>query len=103
MTTKEQAKHTPGPWQFRFTKDYVLSSQGRNPIYAVNGLEGDSVAVCKAVLAPNEANARLIAAAPELLKALLTIQEQSWMLPRNLREADEWKEVDTAIAKATGE
>lgn len=84
--------HTPGPWIYE--DGDVLGGPGGIacvvPLYTANGLgEG-------------KANARLIAAAPDLLAALRTIQAFSWSLPRSLREDDRWKIVDTAIAKAEG-
>ena len=59
----EQTKHTPGPWIYSEVKgDHV-----------VHGPEGDCITWCNGVRAPNAANARLIAAAPDLLAALRTM------------------------------
>ena len=85
--------HTPGPWQCRDTKDHVLNSSGRNPIWGVWGPEGDAIALCKGVVAPNEANARLIADAPLLLEqrdALLAMLKRA--LPLIESEASYWHE-----------
>lgn len=59
-------KHTPGPWDYRFNGhffDVGILNEGRSlfPIFP---------SVCIGVPARQEANARLIAAAPELLDAL---------------------------------
>ena len=78
-------KHTPGPW--RVEKPY-LDDEGYREIPIQADVDGKTVtpaAVC--LQFPNlgemqEANARLIAAAPELfevVEALLAIREQKWM------------------------
>ncbi len=60
-------KHTPGPWEV--SKDY---SQLR-----VNGADGEAVAYTETCvgLERDQANARLIAAAPDLLDALEELLE----------------------------
>ena len=65
--------HTPGPWNTRDCHDTVEHT--KNPIFAVHGPQGDCVAVCKGVVAPNEVNARLIAAAPEMAEVLQAVVE----------------------------
>lgn len=88
--------HTPGPWSLRHRPSgpwtvYVpaMSDSGRERFY--NGIwihQGD-----------NEADARLIAAAPELLEALKLAQD--WLST----DDPEWEvrvAVDAAIAKAEG-
>lgn len=59
------SKHTPGPWEYRWNGHYfdvgILTNESIVPIFP---------AVCIGVQAGLEANARLIAAAPELLDAL---------------------------------
>ena len=62
-------KHTQGPW--KALKLHAKGNQGR---WIVNSVT-DYVCLCDAIpgLDFNEANARLIAAAPELLEALKTI------------------------------
>lgn len=95
--------HTPGPWRwvgpFLDASDLV-SDHG--PIIEYQSYEGQSFAGTSD--AQDEANARLIAAAPELLEALREVMaevEDCCAVP-----ADEWDfvaKVRTAIAKATGE
>lgn len=87
------ATHTPGPWS-----------------HAVNGIvqapEGDDV-ICRMMSDRWEADARLIAAAPDLLAALLLAADRF----DALMDADEATEADVyarrhaleAIAKATQE
>lgn len=102
-------KHTPGPWKYSRCDDYgdtrfYIAQQDGAP-YTPNYSDVATViaeTVSLEYRSIQEANARLIAAAPELLEALklmidddfpgLTLGEQS----RRLTIAD------AAIAKATG-
>jgi len=93
------SKHTPGPW-------HVVTEQGRpvvkcaNDFYITNtvdaaGYESDDDTMF--------ANARLIAAAPDLLAVLQELQESSsyWSeydVPLGIVDR-----INSAIAKATGE
>ncbi|WWA79547.1 hypothetical protein Kintu_gp55 [Xanthomonas phage Kintu] len=90
-------RYTPGPWSIGETDpdtaEIEIVSEGRPYICLV--LPG-------AVDDRTEANARLIAAAPELLEALTEIVAAA--------DGDGWKQLDAtfstaraAIAKATGE
>lgn len=87
------AKHTPGPWSIKDD--------------AVNAIEPDVmagefyIAQCFGHSHHDEAlaNARLIAAAPELLEALQDCREAL----RRAGAEGELKVVDAAIAKALGE
>ena len=90
------SKHTPGPWQFSFESDrFVSASSGivcTRPSVSAGGAAGRNW----------KANARLIAAAPELLEALNT------MLTHMGMDEDEWNKptfdkARDAIAKAKGE
>jgi hypothetical protein len=96
MTTK----HTPGPW-------YVGSGtyEGRN-IYSVASVTDDDGFTYQPIVASAEddgikcwdANARLIAAAPDLLEALKRCKFDSLNMTLEDREF-----CRAAIAKATGE
>lgn len=77
-------KHTPGPWQY-------ISTKHRTIICAESG---DRVAECESLTA---SDARLIAAAPELLAALEKALRYGGLFP------DLAEEARAAIAKATGE
>lgn len=86
MTTK----HTPGPWHLSAAKDCIWHQ--------------DHGRICTP---PNHAqvwnweqNARLIAAAPDLLEALANIINESAMSDRI--ESDYYAAALAAIAKATG-
>ena len=88
------SKHTPGPWRFEphsVDSNYML-------IYCSNTPgEGDNVrGYCGA------ANARLIAAAPDLLEALRQMCDR-WEPDCDGADRRMWKAAHAAIAKATGE
>lgn len=94
------SKHTPGPWT-------VVSEGMASPkVVDANGL-----GICHTTYAPTgaEANACLIAAAPELLEALRMFvvwygrrDKHDTLLPPKMQEA-ELAQAMRAIAKATGE
>ncbi len=98
--------HTPGPWQV-----HHRHSQSGNKGNAIDGLGWDFVdgkgpeEACTRGLFSKEADARLIAAAPEMYEMLKTTAKNI----RSLREAkvcntyDNWLEhVEAVIAKAEG-
>ena len=85
-----ELKHTPGPWHIYFnSQDNIVIRK----MFA-DGQESHSIAVCHSGFA----NARLIAAAPELLEALLDCREAL----RRTGHDGELAIVNAAIAKATG-
>ena len=92
------AKHTPGPWVVR-TIDQSLATvetqDGEYIICAAAQLRGDD---WKTEHAERKANARLIAAAPELLEAL-----QFVMTASGEQLSTAFEQAQAAIAKATGE
>lgn len=102
-------KHTPGSWE-----PIKLNSAPLGP-WAVNapGYGGKSPLVCALeyskggpiLHAESEANARLIAASPDLLDALQnTVNHWSAQFERRGHLAPDWcKQARAAIAKATGE
>lgn len=99
------AKHTPGPW----TTDHKDHDE---PYQDIKIKAGKHHAICTVWIddAPvrdfntmQEANARLIAAAPELLDALTTAK---WMLERDYIDDQKMQVIrkcEYAIAKATGQ
>ena len=95
----DEAKHTPGPW--------LTHKEGFSSIYIESRIGGgmlQEVASCGPTgegSDQQEANARLIAAAPELLEALAEIVSAA--------DGEGWNQLDpslskarAAIAKATG-
>ena len=93
--------HTPGPWIFE--NDTSYRKRGQIVVRDTNGAI-DSVAWIRSGRKSSEANARLIAAAPDLLTALVFLRNNA----RGLAYSDvEWvvsdaiSDADLAIAKAT--
>jgi hypothetical protein len=96
-----EIKHTPGPWFF----------SGKNPDCEVRYV---SLCIDEPFMAEiatlyhgegeeQEANARLIAAAPEMLEALMALNDLrgAWSPPDDVIKAA-WAKARAAIAKATG-
>lgn len=94
------AQHTPGPW--RFDDDGEVRAYGTDDEFGDELL--DNIAVVY-----GEENGPLIAAAPDLLEALIAIHDREWA-DGNLAEghrhaAEMWRIADetlAAIAKARG-
>lgn len=94
-----ETKHTPGPWAYIVPDGYVV----RHPqVYSDTGPVCNATWLGDRRIDELRANARLIAAAPELFNALAEIVAAA--------DGDGWKALDagfnnarTAIAKATGE
>ena len=85
---KPKTSHTPGPWEVfeSHTGIYILDS-------------AEQAAVCRLEWCLEaEANARLIAAAPDLLAALKGIFEHCAMIHRAWGDGSNHKEADAAIA-----
>lgn len=97
MTTK----HTPSPWRYEPGRD-------SRPPYVIRGSEGGFVVVGMTA-DRQEADAALIAAAPELLKeAESAVRRIDWFLDANPDHVDSTlnvirQDLRAAIAKAKGE
>lgn len=81
--------HTPGPW--------TVERDGPNRRWLVNG-DDFAVATCDGAIRRQEADARLIAAAPDLLNALRDMLDGTGDIT-----AERVGRARAAIAKATGE
>ena len=93
MTTQ----HTPGPWAV--SPDHIFRNQA--DIFEIHW---STIGECIAECVHGEANARLIAAAPELLEALQHIRR---CIPfggfaQIHHDSSTCEQIDAAIAKATG-
>ena len=94
------SKHTPGPW-------VVVGSRTKYVEARLVGSLMQEVAACGPTLADEgygqqqEANARLIAAAPDLLEALIELAACGAEAWGEDRPCVKW--ANAAIAKATGE
>lgn len=86
--------HTPGPWE---AERYTDAAGAMPAMYRVNFLDVDG---CHGTLTDRleDADARLIAAAPDLLAALLKVREFVALYPLAHREREI---VEAAIARAT--
>lgn len=93
MSATEQ-KHTPGPWVV--DGDVIRGDQQRNGSISVASMLDVSYPYGRRAGESKHANARLIAAAPELLAAL------EGVLRVADRKTDEFDAARAAIAKATG-
>jgi hypothetical protein len=97
-------QHTPGPWYFHVNKaDTLYVVRGPKDIVVCEMSWHSSIPCHYTLRDESEANARLIAAAPDLLAALRLAQEQ---MERFDGESAGWHEandaISAAIAKATG-
>jgi hypothetical protein len=91
---EEVMTHTPGPWNTMTVNPYRI---------AAYRTDSDNVELAY-VKSENISDARLIAAAPELLEALQALQPILWNDgPLVAAYKDVEAKVDAAIAKATGE
>ena len=87
------SKHTPGPWRVVDSwNDHMVESQNGEEIIWQDGPHNTPTI--------NEANARLIAAAPDLLDALVMVLDDPNALDGRPRT---YEIVCAAIAKAKGE
>lgn len=97
--------HTKGPW--------FVEQDGKTSIYVSPVDRQEEIAVCNVLVIDEDpdddsgewfngdqtkANARLIAAAPDLLEALENLENDSGQIPEHA-----WAMVKSAIAKARGE
>lgn len=99
------SKHTAGPWRLSTRKPDL---DGVNVCFEIDADNRINIASSQSQehIGPDSicedeclANARMIAAAPELLEALQAVREGAW--PHLYVEQQ--KQIDVAIAKATGE
>ncbi len=87
------AKHTPGPWE-----DHFCGPFRQTVVDCPNELGLIAVPSERATIEEQDANARLIAAAPEMLEMLRRVSEFLGMTcPESLKE-----EINDLIVKAQG-
>ena len=107
--------HTPGPWQMEVVPGAFNIDGATHQVIAQSGADVGTVAIC-GWFANADADARLIAAAPELLVALQDMLKISQFLEPALeamsldqalelvrRKIAVQRQAEQAIAKATGE
>lgn len=96
------SKHTPGPWEAR---GHIVMGKDEMPVAAIwvqgyslpDNPEPEDVRKFADALEKDKANARLIAAAPEMLEALENIENDDAHMPAAI-----WDLIQKAIAKAKG-
>lgn len=87
-----KTKHTPGPWKYESETKTIRAAVPNYWLASMNSFDG---------AVDNEANARLIAAAPELLVLMHEVEEYLAATSANVNDPL-WERVKEAIAKATG-
>lgn len=92
------SRHTPGPWAFIVSD---LKSTGFKRKHWQVGQEGQESLGVALAFGESEANARLIAAAPELLEALKALESAvvSYGIHRS-KESPQWLEKTSQLFKA---
>lgn len=101
MTTK----HTPGPWTVGPKPYYhcrIYASSENHAIARTYGPELNGIGVCSLTGPQNEADARLIAAAPDLLESLRGLYAAMACYEKTPEETLALDYASEAIAKATG-
>ena len=92
-----ETKHTPGPW-----KAHPIEMNCGTPYtpVAAKTLLAKVYSEAYGNHAESEANARLIAAAPELLEAAIELKDVCNRPSAARTRAEAWRKLDKAIAKA---
>ena len=96
----ENAQHTPGPWEVHPTtlhpavRSVGTANAAPRRICTVGSMNGNPV---------DERNARLMAAAPELLEAAIELKDACNRPAAARTRAEAWRKLDAAIKKATGD
>lgn len=92
------AQHTPGPWHFTLVKvQRDIHGQNGQPVAYTRGGGWNGIAD-----EMDAANARLIAAAPELLETLRAVDVLFGHLAKDSTQLSWLENARAAIAKATG-
>lgn len=89
MNKKIQSKHTPGPWKQEYEGGSISQSSNIHKIIVYDEGKFDNE--------EGQANARLIAAAPELLEACKTVLKGTEYMTQ-----DDFNLIKSAIARAEG-
>jgi hypothetical protein len=108
-TNNRNTKHTPGPWvaESRHTQKFDPRTGAKlkpEVLYSVMSEGGEVITAFSNIVNKDaEANARLIAAAPELLEWALKIRETFPITKAPDGWSPQWsRDLDALIAKATG-
>lgn len=98
------SKHTPGPWRH----SYKTARTNNIGVYDKSGVLiasiDTSIFASHLTVSRREQDARLVAAAPELLAALVSVTDEMSRLPASLGyEYTHLRDARAAIARATGD
>lgn len=105
------AQHTPGPWEQSikgYDSDFFVEGEWEIAICGSDKHDGELPPMIAAVTNLSlvdeeaEANARLIAAAPDLLEALQSLVDMDVAYQRGPKVAEAIENARASIAKATG-
>jgi hypothetical protein len=97
LTLREAPKHTPGPWTWNGKRRLGLRGQGEDVLEF-----GDNEGMWVAINDRKDANAALIAAAPDLLAALIECSDRLHVHMAHSEDLIAQMQALKAIAKATG-
>jgi hypothetical protein len=104
-------KHTPGPWEAHFEEAYFVTGPDLGRVAMMMNIKGARGLGGRRSGDESAANARLIAAAPDLLAALEGLEKEFRRIYPIYYSSEPWchetnaplKVARAAIAKATGE
>jgi hypothetical protein len=95
------SEHTPGPWKAHFEEAYFVTGPDLGRVAMMMNLKGAHGMGGRRSGDESAANAKLIAAAPELLEALQTLCKLA-LSGEPVIFTSEYDRARAAIAKATG-
>lgn len=98
-----QFKGTPGPWRVSEKRGDLIDIRHENNEPGAMSLNLAQVVARQSWLREAEANARLIAAAPELLEALQRCEAILSVIPLEVYDVEDLLHARAVINKATGE
>lgn len=93
MKTQEKTSHTEGPWKYEAETKTIRSVHGNYWLATMNSWNSSI---------NNEANAQLMASAPELLEALKALMFLTELDSIYWSSTEEFKRAQKAIKKAEG-
>ena len=96
-----ETKHTPGPWRISTANPFAVNTSEAG-IATAHGIDAANYSEFFPSTEQAKANARLIAAAPELLEALLALEEVDGFKGWHHTYDEACAKARAAIAKATG-
>lgn len=101
-----ESKHTPGPWEVSIGNDYAVTAEAYPKAYP-HHYKSDDLGEYLAYVGNRaedfgKANARLIAAAPDMLEALEVMLQEPWLTDSDKPKHWAQEQARAAIAKAKG-